>query len=440
MNKKTVENSAVFFEILLDSIPKKCCRRFEYIFQAEVDMNTLNAFFDSINTLLSDQDFIKTHALSDKDFTRKRCLTLRNTWWCLMAHGSASLQSEVPLFFSKFKQDINRFSPQAFSKARNKMNYSVCKELFEISSKELWVKECFKGYYLAAIDGSKILPPDTTEIRNALGVCGNQLSNRAGALISLLYDPLSDHIINGMLSPCNASERSCMYDLLSQSNLQNTIIILDRGYPGQDVYRFMNQHNLKYLIRIGNGSSTPRYIRESKLPDQIATDYKNQDITQRIIRFPLNDETEELLVTNIFDESFTVADFKELYHLRWPVETKYDELKNKLHLEKFTGKSLNSVFQDFYNAMIKSNIIAYLRKVAIKNVKTKGHSKKIGIQSSIKLLNHYLPMLLKEKSNRFVHIEEMVNSLQHMLIPVRDGRSFSRKKKHTDRKYRNNLK
>lgn len=403
-------------------------------------MKTLDLFFDSVNSLLSDSDFIRLHAFSDKDFSRNRCLTLRNIWWCLMSHGSASLQSEVPLFFSKFKQDINRFSPQAFSKARNKMNYTVCKELFEISSKDLWIKDTFKGYNLAAIDGSKILPPDTPEIREALGVCGNHMSTRAGGLISLLYDPLSDHIINGILAPCNTPERDCMYDLLSQSDLKNTIIILDRGYPGQDVYRFMNQQGLKYLIRIGNGASTPRYIREAKLPDQIATDYKNQDITQRIIRIPLSDETEELLVTNIFDESFTVVDFKELYHLRWPVETKYDELKNKLNLEKFTGKSLNSVFQDFYNTMIKSNIIAYLRKLAMQDVKTTGHSKKIGIQASIKLLAHYLPQLLREQSNRCAHLKEIVKSLQHMLIPIRNGRSFSRKKKHTDRKYRSNLK
>lgn len=436
----TVDFSAVFFEILLDISPKKCCRRFEYIFHAEVEMNALNHFFDSVNSLLADSDFIKSHALSDKAFSRKRCLTLKNTWWCLMAHGSSSLQSEVPLFFTKFKQDIKRFSPQAFSKARNKMNYTVCKDLFEMSSNDLWLKESYKGYHLAAIDGSRVLPPDTEEIRKALGVCRNHLSTRAGALISLLYDPISDHIINGTLSPSDTPERKCMYELLSQSDLQNTIVILDRGYPSQDVYRFMNQHGLKYLIRVGNGPATPRYIRESKLPDQIATDYKNQDITQRIIRFPLSDDSEELLVTNIFDESFTVTDFKELYHLRWPVETKYDEIKNKFNLEKFTGKSLNSVYQDFYNTLTKANIIAYLRKLTIRNVKTKGHPKKIGIQSSVKLLNHYIPMLLRETADRTVYLKEMVNSLQHMLIPIRDGRCFSRKKKHTDRKYRHNLK
>ena len=166
--------------------PKSVAAALNIFFQAEVKMNILDLFFDSANELLSDQDFIKKHSISDKDFTRNRCLTMKNTWWCLMAHGSYSLQSEVPLFFSKFKHKIKTFSPQAFSKARNKINYTACKDIFEMSSKNLWIKRTYKGYHLAAVDGSIILPPDTPEIRNAFGVCGNHLSSRSGALVSLL--------------------------------------------------------------------------------------------------------------------------------------------------------------------------------------------------------------------------------------------------------------
>ena len=403
-------------------------------------MDQLNCFFNSANSLLSDPDFAIQHVLSPNAFTRKRCLTLRNTWWCLMAHGSSSLQSEVPLFRLKFENEFTDFSPQAFSKARNKMNFTVCKELFEMSSKQLGLNKTFKGYNLAAIDGSKILPPDTDEIRNALGTCGTHISTRAGGLISLLYDPLSDHIINGMLTHVNESERKCLIDLIEQSDLNNTILILDRGYPGKDIYRFLDSHNIKYVIRVGNGTSTPRYIKDSKLPDQIVTDYKNKDITQRVIRLPLSDNTEEILVTNIFDESFSVSDFKTIYHFRWPIETKYDELKNKFTLEKFTGKSLNSVYQDFYNALTKANIIAYIRMKAKDAVKTSGYPKKICIQSSIKMFIYFIPMLLRDAINRVSYIEQMINLLKRLLIPIRNNRSYSRKKKHTDRKYRNNLK
>ena len=153
-------------------------------------MKQLEQFFLLIDQCLNDTKFIRKHALSEKDFTRNRILTFRNTFWGLLAHTGASLQSEIPLLTRKFCVEIPPVSPQAFSKARNKMNYTSCKELFEFSAKKLIFHKQYKEYFLAAVDASKILPPDTSEIRNVLGTCGNQFSERAGALVSLLYDPL----------------------------------------------------------------------------------------------------------------------------------------------------------------------------------------------------------------------------------------------------------
>ena len=73
-------------------------------------------------------------------------------------------------------------------------------------------------------------------------------------------------------------------------------------------------------------------------------------------------------------------------------------------------------------------------------VKTSGCPKKISIQSSIKMFIYFIPMLLRDAINRVSYIEQMINSLKRLLIPIRNNRSYSRKKKHTDRKYRNNLK
>ena len=43
--------------------------------------------------------------------------------------------------------------------------------------------------------------------------------------------------------------------------------------------------------------------------------------------------------------------FKELYFLRWGVEGFYNLLKGRLNLENFTGKSLESVHQDFWSTI-----------------------------------------------------------------------------------------
>jgi hypothetical protein len=48
--------------------------------------------------------------------------------------------------------------------------------------------------------------------------------------------------------------------------------------------------------------------------------------------------------------------FKELYFKRWGVETYYNELKNKLKIEYFSGYSNNTIHQDFNVAIFISNI------------------------------------------------------------------------------------
>ena len=44
-------------------------------------MKQLEQFFLLIDQCLNDTEFIRKHALSEKDFTRNRILTFRNTFW-----------------------------------------------------------------------------------------------------------------------------------------------------------------------------------------------------------------------------------------------------------------------------------------------------------------------------------------------------------------------
>ena len=128
--------------------------------------------------------------------------------------GGDCLHIRVLLYKAKYhcwlENFVGRFHPSLrrhFQKPETKWITLPAKNFLNFLQKKLIFHKQYKGYFLAAVDASKILPPDTSEIRNVLGTCGNQFSERAGALVSLLYDPLSDHIINGILSNCNESER-----------------------------------------------------------------------------------------------------------------------------------------------------------------------------------------------------------------------------------------
>lgn len=71
------------------------------------------------------------------------------------------------------------------------------------------------------------------------------------------------------------------------------------------------------------------------------------DIKIRVIEVTLDDGSKEYLATNVFDTSLNADDFKELYFLRWPVESKYHELKATLNIEEFNGATSISIQQEF---------------------------------------------------------------------------------------------
>ena len=88
------------------------------------------------------------------------------------------------------------------------------------------------------------------------------------------------------------------------------------------------------------------------------------DITVRVIAVKLDGGEIEYLATTLFDPSFTPEDFKELYFLRWPIESKYNELKNRLLIEEFSGATSISIEQEFYLNLLFTNLAAMIKSSA----------------------------------------------------------------------------
>lgn len=69
----------------------------------------------------------------------------------------------------------------------------------------------------------------------------------------------------------------------------------------------------------------------------------------------------EVIATSLLDEeAFPTELFLWLYHQRWGIETYYHQLKNRLDLENFTGRTVESIYQDFYAMLFISNFESIL--------------------------------------------------------------------------------
>jgi len=94
------------------------------------------------------------------------------------------------------------------------------------------------------------------------------------------------------------------------------------------------------------------------------TDEDGRKYYFRAIAVTLSTGETEYLATSLPAGFLSPDEAKALYRLRWGNETKYDHLKNTLEMENFSGRTVNSVYQDFYATAVLANVISIVAAVA----------------------------------------------------------------------------
>lgn len=372
-----------------------------------------------------------------------------------------SLSIEIENFISYLKLGVTqKFTKSAFVQARMKIKPEVFKSLSQTLINEFYtdndiaVKK-WKGYRLLAVDSSRITLPITKELKEIYGETKNQSKTSIiQARCSVIYDVENNYVLDGKLEPLKHGERDLALTHLPLCK-KGDLLIYDRGYPS---YNFINQHianNLDYLMRVKvsfsqitidfNKSKKQTEVlniypgKNTKLADKLYD--KKTPIKVRLIRVELPKGQVEILISSLLDiEAYPNKLFKELYQKRWGVETFYDELKNKLKVEHFSGYSNQSIQQDFFAALFISNIqtliVSEIEDEINEQNKTKQYDYKVNTNLSYGFLkNRILGLFFTENS-----MEKVINEIKKLYlknqIPIRPNRSFKR----NSGKYRSRIK
>ena len=307
-------------------------------------------------------------------FVRKRKLSLFQVIMYLLYTSKASMFQNL----SRIREDLGNLdfpdiSKQALSKARQFINPDLFKELYYLSVdlfyKQFPSRKLWNGYHLFAIDGSKIELPNSKSNFEFFGeMFGYPDPSRrfTMGLGSIVYDVLDDYIVHASFQRYLASERSAalehLHNLEDLNIYQNSVVIFDRGYYSEDMFRYCVEHQHPCLMRLKQN-----YNIAKKCSGDIITVLPGnekdgtEDIRIRVIEVILCDGTKEYLATNLFDSHISQQMFRELYFYRWPVETKYKELKSRLAIEEFSGATTTSVLQEFYINVLLSNLSSLIK-------------------------------------------------------------------------------
>lgn len=305
----------------------------------------------------------------NKCFTRERDFPLHELIAFLMQRSGKSLDIKVDEWFSAWKSNKAPVSRQAISKARQLIPEKIFHDFLKLSSvtfnnycknKKLW-----NGYQLYAIDGTDLQIPTTKENLEKFGEIQTRFAIRlAGASASALFDITNDMILDGVICPYRTCERKMAKELLDATMTsemkKNSIVILDRGYPGYDFLGYLYDHNINFVIRVKEQMTK---LRNTKTIDgEVYRKCGGRCRTLRTIELDLKTGTKEYLITNMSKAQIPYEKISELYIMRWGIEGKFRELKSRLELENFSGKKAICIKQDYFINLFLSNICSLIKE------------------------------------------------------------------------------
>ncbi|TXI70755.1 MAG: IS4 family transposase [Flavobacterium sp.] len=391
-----------------------------------------------------------------EDFTRNRKQSFSGTILFMLNFLTRSLSIEIVNFLSFLKRkDIAQetFSKSAFVQARKKIKPEVFKHLNQRIIEEFYkdnsgVLRQFDNLRILAMDGSRLTLPFTKELEEIYGQTKNQTNTYiVQTKACVLYDLLNEICINGILSSIDTDERTQAKQLLEHCQA-NDLIIYDRGYPSFELIYEHYQKNLHFLMRMPlDFSQVVKDFVASGKTSQIVEikpgqkkSFENKPYTKsstlkiRLLRITLNGGGIEVLATSLLDSKHYGNEvFKELYFKRWKIETYYDELKNKLKIEEFSGYSNQSILQDFYSTLFVSNIQTLIENEINEEIEKESETKNIKYQYKINTTLSYGFMkdrileLFFTKNDMNDIINELKELFKKHLIPIRPNRKFERK-------------
>jgi len=353
-----------------------------------------------------------------------------------------SSQNALERFFEKTGEDI-QISQQAFSLARQKIKWEAFEELLDFTANTYYQEagkdtERWHGIRISALDGSKISLPNDPPLRDFFGTSGaGNISPTAQG--SLLLDIFNDVIMDGRIEPMSTDERTIaqmhIKKLMKMESFEEwkELIIFDRGYPSFELIKELTESKIHFLMRVRKKFSVE--IDELGRGDhRIYLEQGEKKILVRVIKFRLDGGEEETLITDLFDKKYDMKTFKALYFKRWPIETKYDQLKKKLEIENFSGRLVDNIRQDFYATLVITNIVSDLVYEAQEEVeidqqgKTNKYRYKINVNHAIGVIKDHLilGMIEDDEIKRQRIFNEMVEMLQKRIIPIRPDRSLPR--------------
>lgn len=430
--------------------------------------DTADIFFlpEFLQQFLPDRKSLETF-LDCRFFTRERRLTLEITLALMlnMVRPGERLgyQKVIDRFFSGTglafaeAEIVKPPDKAAFQRARKKVPPEVLQIIFAKACESAQAlarqhaKLTWNGFRVCAIDGTKKNLPYSEELLDFFEAPRH--AHFPQMITGVLFDVLAKLPLNYMRAPFNTPEREMALELIRELG-PGDLLLLDRGYPGYEMFLALIKQQIDFLIRLPKDGMfkevrdfLARGKRDGKVtippPRNLVKDHPDtnfQPLTLRVVvvSLPFSQEKAIFITTLLDRQKYHPRALRNLYHLRWQEEEFFKTIKEHLRAEEFRGKSVQFIDQELlstylYYLLTRIMMLAAARQqeLPVEDLETK---------SALVAVARYLDRLLIAET-----LEQCQVLTRYCLAEItwrkyrpRPGRKFPRKSKSRHGKWANN--
>lgn len=404
---------------------------------------------DSVSMLESNcRDYV-----SDTAFSRYRKISFSDTILFPMVCMNGNLSTELMDFYHVDHMP----SPSAMHQRRRQISSEAYVDLFSSFTSLLPCGQRFKGLRLIGCDGTRLNlpynPNDTDTFMN--NIPGRKGINQMH--MTVFHDLLNDFFIDACFDYGNSMDEYSAFNTMIDrfnGNRDKTLFIADRGFSSFNCYAHAIHNESLFLIRQRELSSLGKYIdadtlamddfdvtvefniirrKNGTLPDNVvfikklrkydyidSNSYDMDTLRIRVVKITLENGMSELLFTNLPKGKFSTSDIRELYRLRWNVETSFRTLKYAAELIYIHSLNKDLVLQEIFGKLTLYNFSSMIRTICNAQLKCNNHDRKYKYV-------HNKSMSVKICA-RFIRgmVDNLIQQVNSFMLPVKPGRSFGR--------------
>lgn len=411
--------------------------------------------------LVGSDGFATACRLKPENFTRRRKMPHDVLVESVVCRKGRTLKIELREFGRDRGMD-GAISAPGYLKQREKLNPAALAALMRHHAAQVYADgdaPTWRGMHVLAVDGSTCNVPTNAATLEAYGGSPAE-SGRVQAFcgLSAVYDVIARQVVGLEVTAGGFDERSFVPLHVESAReavgAEPFVLVMDRGYPSFPLLAWLSDNGVPYLMRAqspfmraefgdaakAGGDATCEFafgyqrIANARKRDPVAFEalLSHDPIEVRCVLVDIGGEAPEKLVTNL-PASFTPGDLRELYHLRWGVETCFQMLKDRLQVENMTGTRPVLIEQDVYAAAYLLNVAFDIANEADAAALAAGAAERYGHEMTVNrsfalgvVKDELLEMIMADGPERDSMMSRIVRELSSCLVPVRRNRSYRR--------------